>query len=143
MIYLFGSSASGVEKDVSKAFTYFLKAHEHKHPRGSFKVNCVGSLISSKVGELIASGEAPSPWNKREPRFYFRVAVDRFCEQVRVNGNTLRLYGDSDTQYMMNDFRYGARKYESFYQALLARQHDNKFLKLLIDFADANNFVQH
>lgn len=43
---------------------------------------------------MIASGDAPPPYNNREARVYFRAAVDAFCEQFKENSTGI--YGDSD-----------------------------------------------
>eukprot|EP01127_Copromyxa_protea_P007293 TRINITY_DN17206_c0_g1_i1.p1 TRINITY_DN17206_c0_g1~~TRINITY_DN17206_c0_g1_i1.p1 ORF type:complete len:279 (-),score=44.32 TRINITY_DN17206_c0_g1_i1:83-919(-) len=126
MIYLHGFGAESIKKDVTVAFEHFFKAHKLQHPRGSYR-----------VGELVSSGEAPPPYSKKDPRIYFRAALQTFCEQLKVNGNgnSLAFYGDFDTQYMLNDFRAGIRKYQLFYQEALARKDENKFLKDLLDFA--------
>lgn len=63
--------------------------------------------------------------------------MDQFCQQVEANGQSLQFYGESDAQYMMNDFRSGIRRFEAFYEEVRKRQSENKFLKNLIEFREA------
>lgn len=117
-IYLNGCLAKRIEKNEATALEYFLKAHELGHPRGSYK-----------VGEILYHSDPI------EAEKYFIIAMSSFLE--KINDTEQLYFGESDFEFMLNDFRSGTLKYYIFYEIVSQHAKENLHLAKITKFAQA------
>jgi len=119
-IYLNGCLAKRIEKNEKTALEYFMKAHELGHPRGSYKV-----------------GEIMFQTDPLEAEKYFIISMSSFLE--KMNDTEELYFGESDFEFMLNDFRSGTLKYLTFYEIVSQHSRESPHLTKIMKFTESCN----
>jgi len=155
LMYSVGSIGNGIQKDLNQAYNYFMKAHIQKHPRGSYKVgefiytgkiedhhskmDCVVYFRSAvdlfvKYLSNDENNENENHQNKLDYESDYRSNYQNKeydCENMDEN---MHFFGETEFQYMLNDFRNGLLNYPPFYEIVVEKQNCNKYLMELVEW---------
>jgi len=156
LMYSVGSIGNGIQKDLNQAYNYFMKAHIQQHPRGSYKVGefiytgkiedhhtkmdcviyfraAVEFFIKYLSNENDVNNENENHQNKLDYESDYHKNYLNKDYDYEMDEN-VHFFGETEFQYMLNDFRNGLLNYPPFYEIVVEKQYCNKYLMELVEW---------